>query len=133
MRFKGDQIDDMIREALTKEEAEMFDQMFDEPSIFELVTSMFRGRFRYLAVLTIFIGIVVLAIGIYCFLEFLAADDVPSMLRWGLFMLGCFGIVTMMKIWHWMEMQRYALTREIKRLELQVANLAAGRSIVASE
>ena len=29
-----------------------------------------------------------------------------------------------MKIWHWMEMQRHALTREIKRVELQVANLA---------
>ncbi len=35
----------------------------------------------------------------------------------------CMGAISMMKIWYWMEMQRIGVTREIKRLELQVACL----------
>ncbi len=128
MKSKGDQIDEMIREALTQEEAEIFDRVFEEPSVFELLTSMFRGKLRYLAVLGIVMGIVFMAIGIFSLLEFLAADDVPSMLRWGALMFFSVSAIMGMKIWHWMEMQRHALTREIKRLELQVANLAAGQS-----
>ncbi len=125
MRFKSDQIDDMIREALTKEEAEVFDRMFDEPSIFELMTSMFRGRMRYLAVLAIVTGIVLMAVSVYSLTRFLSAPDVPAMLRWGALMFFSILGIAAMKIWHWMEMQRHALTREIKRLELRVANLAA--------
>ena len=29
----------------------------------------------------------------------------------------------MLKIWYWMEMNRHTLTREIKRVELQIAEL----------
>ena len=32
---------------------------------------------------------------------------------------------TMIKVWFWMEIQKNAIVREIKRVELQVANLAA--------
>jgi hypothetical protein len=31
----------------------------------------------------------------------------------------------MMKIWYWLELNKNAVTREIKRLELQVARLSA--------
>jgi hypothetical protein len=31
----------------------------------------------------------------------------------------------MIKVWFWMEIQKNAIVREIKRVELQVANLAA--------
>ncbi len=125
---KGDQIDDLIREALSQEEAELFDQMFDEPSVFEMVTSMFRGKLRYLAVFAIVMGVVFMAVGIYSLTRFLGTEEVPEMLRWGALMFFSLGSVTAMKIWHWMEMQRHALTREIKRLELQVANLAHERA-----
>lgn len=128
MRLKDDQIDEMIREALSKEEAEVFDRVFDEPSVFELVTGMFRGKMRYLAVMAIFIGTVFMVVGVLSLLRFLAADTVPEMLRWGALLFFSLISITAMKIWHWMEMQRHALTREIKRLELQVANLAATRS-----
>ncbi len=127
MRLKDNQIDDMIREALSEEEAELFDRVFDEPSVFELVTGMFRGKMRYLAMLAIVMGIFFMLVGIFSLLRFLAATDVAEMLRWGALMFFSLAAVMGMKIWHWMEMQRHALTREIKRLELQVANLANGR------
>jgi uncharacterized membrane protein YciS (DUF1049 family) len=39
-------------------------------------------------------------------------------------MLLCFGAVTAIKIWYWLKMNRLAITREVKRLELQVAQIA---------
>lgn len=40
--------------------------------------------------------------------------------------LFCMLVVGLMKVWFRQEMQRHAVTRELKRMELQVARLAAG-------
>jgi len=32
--------------------------------------------------------------------------------------------IAMLKLWFWLEIQRLFVTREIKRLELQIANLS---------
>ena len=125
MKASSDQLDQMIREALSKEDQEIFDQVLGEPSITEMVTSTFRGKLRWLAVYAMVMGFVLMALGIYSLTRFTAAADVPSMLRWGALMFFCLGSVGAMKIWHWMEMQRHLVTREIKRLELQVAGLTS--------
>jgi hypothetical protein len=123
--FKDNRLDNMIREALSEEDQKVFDQVFGEPSVFEMVTAVFQGRLRWLSIFAIAMGIVLMAVGVFALLRFVATDDVPEMLRWGALLFFSLSAVTAMKIWHWMEMQRYAVTREIKRLELQVANLAA--------
>ena len=56
--------------------------------------------------------------------RFIRADDERTMLLWAAAMLLCFGAVTAIKIWYWLEMNRLAVTREVKRLELQVAQIA---------
>jgi hypothetical protein len=50
---------------------------------------------------------------------------VPEVIRWGVGFL--FGFLTVIggKTWYWNQMERVALTREIKRVELLVAQLAA--------
>jgi hypothetical protein len=65
-----------------------------------------------------------LGAGGYCVWRFLAAAEARDMLIWG----GAAAIavcgVSMAKLWFWMELQRNATVREIKRLELQVSRLA---------
>ncbi len=34
-------------------------------------------------------------------------------------------VISSLKAWYWMQMNRNALTREIKRLELQIARLSS--------
>ena len=36
--------------------------------------------------------------------------------------------IVLMKIWFWLEINKNGLTREIKRLELQIAHLSRARS-----
>ena len=50
------------------------------------------------------------------------------MIGWATGFLSLFLWVVMMKIWFWLELLRNSVTREVKRLELQVALLNQGSS-----
>ena len=64
-------------------------------------------------------------IAAYAGWRFWAAPDLRQMLLWGA--LAGFALFTlgMIKLWFFIEMQKNAITRELKRLELQVASLIA--------
>ncbi len=117
-------LDKKIQEALRSEDAELFDEFNAEPSIFEMLIETFRGKHRWLVFLTMFWTIVFLVLGVLSVIRFFRAEETRDMLMWAaasaLFISG----VSMMKVWFWMELNKNALTREIKRLELQIARLA---------
>jgi hypothetical protein len=123
---KSQDLDTLIRDALSREEAELFDRL-GEPSLPELLSETFRGRRSWLMWLTGLVTAVFFGLSIYCAVQFFGADDVPTMLRWGVGLLFCLLAVMANKTWSWMEMQRVAISREIKRLEVAVAHLAAQR------
>ena len=118
------ELDKTIQEALRKEDAELFADFGGEQSIFEMLMETFRGRHRWLVFLTMFWTIVFLVLGVLSVIRFFRADEMRDMLMWAgataFFLSG----VTMMKVWYWMELNKNAVTREIKRLELQIARLA---------
>jgi RNA polymerase sigma factor (sigma-70 family) len=65
------------------------------------------------------------AVGIYCALEFFRAPEVRGMLLWGAGTALFMTMTLAMKVWYWMELNKHSVTREVKRLELQVAHLAS--------
>jgi hypothetical protein len=122
--MKEHDIDSLIRETLSREDAE-FHARLDEPSVLAQMVGVFGARHRWLNVLGAIFTLVFLALALYCAVRFLAAGvAVPEMLRWGAGLSFCLLAVWALKIWYWMEVQRNSLTREIKRLELQIATLA---------
>lgn len=118
-------IDAKIREALRQEDAELFAEFEEEPSIFEMTMAVFRGRNRWL---TIFFGVVwmlaVMAILVFAIVKFLDAETTRSQLAWSLVSVACMLGVVLIKTWGWLEIHRNYVTREIKRVELQIALLA---------
>jgi len=121
-RFYNDQSSPM-RETLTREEAEAYERL-ERPSMFELATDVLRGRSGCFMLGSLVTGKVMLVLGIYSVVRFLGTSDIPEMLRWGAVLFFCLGAIAAVKMWFWMEMNRHALSREIKRLELQIAHLA---------
>ncbi|GJM19738.1 MAG: hypothetical protein DHS20C14_19510 [Phycisphaeraceae bacterium] len=117
-------LDDKIREALAAEDAELFDEVAGEPSLQELVLESFRGKWRLLTAMTVVVMFAMFAGAIYCLVQFFGTDDVATRLAWGLGVWFGMQAVGMLKLWHWMEFQRLAVTREIKRVELQIARLS---------
>ena len=118
------ELDKKIKEALRQEDAELFEDLGGEPSVFDLVIDTFRGKHWWLTVLTIFWSLVFFVLAILSAVRFFKTDDSRDMMMWALAFIFCMMAVSMMKIWFWMEMNKNAITREIKRLELQIARLA---------
>ena len=118
------ELDKKIREALRKEDAELFEDFGEEPSVFEMLIETCRGRHRWLNILGAFWTLVFLVLGILAAVKFFSAEATRDIVMWAAACILCMSAVSMLKIWYFLEMQRNAITREIKRLELQIARLA---------
>ncbi len=119
------ELDKKIRDALREEDAEIFDDIGGEPSMLEMVFETFRGKHRWLVLLTMFWTLVFFVLGVLSAVQFFTREDPREMLLWAIGFIFCMSAVSMMKVWFWMELNKNAITREIKRLELQIARLAA--------
>lgn len=115
--------DEVIREALAREEAEDLEGPGD-PSMIALLTETFRGRNRLFAVGGVVANVAFLGVAVFAMSRFLATEVVQEMLVWGGAGLLAVVLILAVKIWYWLEMVRLALTRDLKRLELRVSRLA---------
>jgi hypothetical protein len=117
-------VDELIREALRAEDAEALARL-GEPGLPDMVTEIFRGRLRWYGAMFLAMILIFTVVAVVCGIRFLATDEVPDMIRWGAGFF--FGFLAVMggKNWYWTQMERIAMTREIKRVELLVAQLAS--------
>ena len=127
-----DEIDVLIREALGQDDAELLDQ-FGPQSLPEMITDAFRGRRRLETTAVTVVIFIFFGLSIYCAVRFFGATDIREMLLWGAGVFIGFSSMAGFKLVGWMEMNRNALAREIKRLELQVAQLAKTIRAASSE
>lgn len=127
MKYKQKEIDEMIRDALAEEEAQFYDSL-DEQNLPEMVGGLFYGKMKWLVILTMIIQVIMFGLAVYCIIQFFQHDDIKSMIRWGAG--GFFFLIStsFIKLYHWLQMHRNAMLREMKRLELQVTILA-GKSV----
>ena len=117
-------IDDQIKKALRAEDARVYEEFEVEPSVFDTLMETMRGRHRWLNILGAFWTLVFLVLAVLSAVQFFGAAETRDLILWASCCVICFSAVSMFKIWYFMEMQKVALTREIKRLELQIARLA---------
>jgi len=118
-------LDKKIVEALRAEDAELFREAGDEPGVFEMLLDTFRGKRRWLNMLGVVVTLTFLALGIASAVAFFRADATRDLVLWASACILCLSAVAMLKVWYWMELQRIVVMREIKRVELQIARLAA--------
>jgi hypothetical protein len=117
-------VDALLREALRAEDLDEFNRLA-EPGLQEMAVDLFRGRLRAYVVMFLLMMLACTVLAVYCGIRFLGTSDVPEMLRWGAgFFVGLF-VALNTKNWYWMQMERLAMTREIKRVEWLVAQVMA--------
>ncbi len=116
-------LDDLIREALAAEDAEALEG-FEDQSAVELLSEVFRGRHRRFAALGVVVNLVLFVIGVGAAVAFANAQELRTMVLCAGTSALSFGVLLAVKIWYWLEMTRLALTREIKRVELQIAQMS---------
>jgi hypothetical protein len=125
--MKDNEIDAMVREALSDEDRETFDKYSGDMSAFEMIGESFRGRNRWLTIYAFIWIFAFLGLAIWCGVKFyqLDADTASSkeLVGWAVGFSLSMMTVGLLKIWFWLDMQRHATTREIKRLELAVTKM----------
>lgn len=120
-------IDELITRSLTDDEATDFNRL-GEQGMFEKIAETFRGKSRVLALLVVFYKVLVAGVAIYAIVQYFGATEVQQQILWSSLAIICVISAGILKIWFWMELNKNAVMREIKRLELQVARLSAERS-----
>ena len=113
----------MIKEALTEEERELFNN-YDEQDVFGMIGGLFQGRMKWLNGLTAIIQIAMVGFAAYFAYRFFQTDVLTEMIRFGSFFFTFMIAISILKIFHMMEMYKNASIREIKRMEFQVSLLA---------
>jgi hypothetical protein len=117
-------IDDKILEALNAEDKVVMDSYGEELGLFDLIRESFRGKLKAVVIPVFLFMLVFAVILVYSAIYFFSTEDIGSKLHWlgiGLTALIVFGLL---RLWYWMELNRLSITREVKRLELQVSLLA---------
>jgi len=96
----------------------------DQPGIVEMAASNFRGRQRLGTVGAMLAGLALMALMGWCAVLFFRTSEVREMILYATLFLAICGVVMMMKLWFFLLMIRYAIVRELKRVELQCSEIA---------
>lgn len=117
-------IDNLIKETLTEEEAKFYDEL-DEQGLIGSIKSIFSGKLGWLAVIMNIINLGVFGFLIYSFIQFFNVTETNELIKWGLAIGISISFMSMIKLYGWMQMEKRAILREMKRLELQVSSLSS--------
>ena len=118
-------LDRAIRQSLSAEDAELLDRLGADQALHRQVLATFEGRLRWWNATGWIAGVVLFGVACVMAWRFRHAQEVGDMLRWGAASALAFAGVALVKVWFWLELQKHAIVREVKRLEVQVASLAA--------
>ena len=118
------ELDRAIRQSLSSEDAALFDRFGADQALHRQVLDAFEGRLRWFNAAGWIAGAVLFAVACVCGWRFWVAQDFEDMLRWGALSALAFAGLALIKVWFWLELEKNAIVREVKRLELQVASLA---------
>lgn len=123
MKDYKEDIDQLIKETLTQEEATFYQEL-EEQNVLQMILGLFQGKNKWIMILMNFMTLVFFGFFVYCAVQFFNTTETNELIKWGtgglVFLLG----VSMLKVFAWMQMDKNAIIREVKRLELQVSSLS---------
>lgn len=121
-------VDNLIEEALGREESEILRQIGEEPGFFGMAFGLFSGRLGWVNILMMVVQAVLFLAGAYAAWMFFEAGDPVSQLRWGLPSAVLLILSLMVKLGMWPQIHADRLMRELKRIELQLARARQGET-----
>lgn len=124
MKTNMEDIDKLIKDTLTEEEAKFYDSL-NEQSVFAMIAGLYKGKNLWFTIVMHVVNIVAFGLMIYCLIQTFDVENTNDLMLWIAGFFICFITMSMLKIYAWMQIHRNALTREIKRLELQVSSLSS--------
>lgn len=123
MKTNIEDIDNLIKETLTKEEAKFYDEL-EEQNFLQMVFGIFSGKNSWLVIIMSIVQVIFFGLFIYCAIQFFKVEETNELIKWSVFGTLSLMASSMLKIFSWMQMDKKAIMRELKRLELQISSLS---------
>ncbi len=124
MKTNMEDIDQLIKDTLTQEEAKFYDDL-EEQSFLQMVFGIFSGKNSWIVIVMSIVQVVFFGFFVYCAIQFFEVEKTNELIKWGVFGTLSLMASSMLKVFSWMQMDKKAIIREIKRLELQVSSLSS--------
>ncbi len=124
MKKHNEKIDDLIKETLNAEEAKFYDEL-EEQDLFGMVGGVFKGKMKWFAIVMNIVNLLVFGLLIYCIAEFINMEETADLIKMAVAIGACIMMMSMIKLYMWMQLDKNAILRELKRVELQVAALSS--------
>lgn len=124
MKDNTEEIDKLIKETLTQEEAKFYNNL-DEEGLFASVKRMFKGKFKWIILMMLIVNFVIIGFFIYAIIQFFEAEEIKEIIKWSAASFICILILSMLKVFSWMQMNKNALLREMKRLEFLITTTSS--------
>lgn len=118
-------IDDRIRGALSEDDKAFLASLDREPGMFRQIGDTFHGPIGRWMVLVTVGGLAITAVGVLAVVKMLEAGDTRSLILWTALAWAALSAVTAIKQWTFARMNTLSILRELKRIELRLAD--AGR------
>ncbi len=116
--------DNKLKHALSDESRQLDDLVAKaQPGLIDMTLSVFRGQSKLFIAIMIIPGLVGMVLAVVTVVRFFDAETTRDQIMYATLFMFCCTFIMAMKVYFWMTMNRNATTREIKRLELQVAKL----------
>lgn len=122
MKTEMEDIDKMIKEALSEREAQFYEEL-NEPPVLKKLGEVYKGQLGWLAMVMNFIMVLLFILVIYSLIKFWKAPETLEMIRWSVVGVISLLAIGILKLYFWMQMDKNDLKRELKRIELQIAVL----------
>ncbi|MGB1041792.1 MAG: DUF6768 family protein [Tenacibaculum sp.] len=116
-------IDKLIKETLTAEESKFYQEL-EAQNLLGMVKSTFTGKLGWLLVIMTVLKLFIFGGIIYCTIQLFHTEVTNELIKWALAIVILSLMISMLKLFAWLQMDKNALLREIKRLELQVSSLS---------
>ena len=118
-------LDDAIHGALAQEDAEFLARLEQEPGAIRQMTGIFGGPLSWIYWLFLVAAIGAGIFGVYAAWQFAIAMEMRPLFYWGAIAGFCLVVVAVVRLIFFMQINTNRILREVKRLELQVAQLSA--------
>ncbi len=123
MKNNTEEIDKLIKETLSKEEAKFYDDL-GEQNLLEMVGGLFTGKLKWILILMNIVHVLGFIAFVYCAIQFSSEQETNALIRWGGLSALFLVMTVMLKLFSWLQIDKNTLLRAIKRLEIQVSALS---------
>ncbi|ANP45891.1 DUF6768 family protein [Candidatus Viadribacter manganicus] len=117
-------LDSAIRQALSAEDAAFLAKFEDQSPLHEALGT-FSGKWGVMNVFAALVTFAMFGAAVFCAWNAFTETEVRDTILWSAGVVLAMLAVAMLKMYFWMEINKNVTLREVKRLELQVARLAA--------